>query len=209
MAITTYGELKAAVKSWLDRSDLDSRIEDFIRLGQSRVYRKLRSPMNEKIVNYTDADDGFGADYIEVPNDFLEAVTLSFDGKILTRITSQAYLQKVSADDSAREPTFLARAGGRFYFYPAPQSEDPTVTLHYWYSNPYFDDDLDADDVLLNSPGLFLFSALMEAKGFLMDDERVPAWEARYQTEIGEVNEQAETSDTSGGTTSVSSAYGD
>lgn len=44
MAITTYAELKTAIASWLERSDLTSRIPEFIALAQSRMYRGEMGP---------------------------------------------------------------------------------------------------------------------------------------------------------------------
>ena len=39
MALDNYANLKDAVADWLDRSDLDSRIPDFISLAEARVNR--------------------------------------------------------------------------------------------------------------------------------------------------------------------------
>ena len=43
MAISTYAELQTAVGNWLARSDLTSRIPEFIDLGEARINRILRS----------------------------------------------------------------------------------------------------------------------------------------------------------------------
>lgn len=42
MAISQYSELKTAVANWLGRSDLTSRIPEFIGLAEDRVYQRLR-----------------------------------------------------------------------------------------------------------------------------------------------------------------------
>ena len=39
MAITTYAELKTAVGDWLNRSDLDSVIPNFISLAEAQFNR--------------------------------------------------------------------------------------------------------------------------------------------------------------------------
>ena len=39
MAITTYAELKTAISNWLDRTDLDDRIPEFIALAEARHRR--------------------------------------------------------------------------------------------------------------------------------------------------------------------------
>lgn len=43
MAITTYQELQDAVSNWLDRSDLTTRIPEFISLAEGEMRRQLRS----------------------------------------------------------------------------------------------------------------------------------------------------------------------
>ena len=42
MALTTYSEPKTAIANWLDRSDLDDRIPEFIQLAEARHRRDLR-----------------------------------------------------------------------------------------------------------------------------------------------------------------------
>ena len=43
MAISTYAELQAAIKSWSKRDDLDSEIPDFIKLAETRINRNIES----------------------------------------------------------------------------------------------------------------------------------------------------------------------
>jgi hypothetical protein len=50
MAITTFAELKTAIASWLDRSDLTSTIPDFITLFESVANRRLRVRQMEKTI---------------------------------------------------------------------------------------------------------------------------------------------------------------
>jgi hypothetical protein len=50
MAITTYAELKTAIASWLDRSDLTSTIPDFITLFEAVANRRLRVRQMEKTI---------------------------------------------------------------------------------------------------------------------------------------------------------------
>lgn len=42
MALTNYGELKTAIANWLDRSDLTSRIPEFIAMAEDRIGRDTR-----------------------------------------------------------------------------------------------------------------------------------------------------------------------
>ena len=68
MAITNYSELKTAISSWLDRSDLDSVIPDFIALAEARHRRdfKLRR-METRVTANTIAD----TEYYTLPDNFI------------------------------------------------------------------------------------------------------------------------------------------
>ena len=43
MAISTYAELKSAVATWINRSDLTIQIPDFISLTEANMNRTLRT----------------------------------------------------------------------------------------------------------------------------------------------------------------------
>ena len=47
MAIGTYGDLKLAVKDWLDNDTLVNKTDDFILLAEARFNRILRDPQME------------------------------------------------------------------------------------------------------------------------------------------------------------------
>ena len=42
MALTTYTELKAAIADFLNRDDLTTSIDDFIRLAEAQMNREVR-----------------------------------------------------------------------------------------------------------------------------------------------------------------------
>ena len=48
MAITTNSELNTAVANWLSRSDLTSRIPEFIALFEAKFNRDMRVPQQER-----------------------------------------------------------------------------------------------------------------------------------------------------------------
>ena len=65
MALTTYSELKTAIANWLDRSDLDDRIPEFIQLAEARHRRdfKIRR-METRVTANTIAD----TEYYSLPD---------------------------------------------------------------------------------------------------------------------------------------------
>jgi hypothetical protein len=50
--MNNYGELRAQVADLLNRSDLTTKIPDFVRLAESRIYRGLRATENEFTATY-------------------------------------------------------------------------------------------------------------------------------------------------------------
>jgi len=69
MALSTYTNIKDAVADWLDRSDLTSRIPDFIALAETRINRDLRiRPMEVRSTMTTTADKR----YFNLPGGYLQ-----------------------------------------------------------------------------------------------------------------------------------------
>ena len=67
MAISTKSELHTAVANWLNRSDLTSRIPEFISLAEASFNRNLRT--REQLTRSTTTAT---AQYIGLPADFVE-----------------------------------------------------------------------------------------------------------------------------------------
>ena len=68
MAISTYSELKTAVSNWLNRSDLDLRIPEFIDLAEAGFNRMLRT--RDQMTRSTTTAS---TQYVTLPDDFLQA----------------------------------------------------------------------------------------------------------------------------------------
>ena len=71
MAISTKAELHTAVANWLNRSDLTSRIPEFIALGEAQLNRILRT--RDML---TRASPPTNAQYVALPSDFQEMLNV-------------------------------------------------------------------------------------------------------------------------------------
>jgi hypothetical protein len=81
MSISTYGELKAAVADWLNRTDLTARIPDFIQLAESDIFRFFSARGNEVSVTIEQRETPTGnqvaiSDTIALPADTGKCLTL-------------------------------------------------------------------------------------------------------------------------------------
>ena len=84
MAIGTYSELQTAVANWLDRSDLSSRIPEFITLSEARINRLLRVRLmeNVKVISLIS-----GSKRYPLPSDYLQLRTIQYDASTIATTT--------------------------------------------------------------------------------------------------------------------------
>lgn len=184
MSISNYTELQSAVANWLDRSDLTSRIPEFIQLGEARIKREVRT---REMLDRQDLAIADGDRYVNLPSGFLDHKYLRL--KIPDVTTGRRYypdltelsIHELSARsvNDARTPQFYAiheqiefdceadqAYAAEIYFYVAITALATTST----------------NTLLTRAPDIYLYSALSEAAPFLVADERVPVWEAKYTT---------------------------
>jgi hypothetical protein len=180
MSITSYSELQTRVANWVNRSDLTSFIPDFIMLGEMRIYRKLRIRAME-----TALSSAISSGVIAVPDGYVELKYAYVDGTPVQRLTVKdpgwiyEYYPTRSADG---KPNFMAREIDNFIFGPYPDSAY-TIKGVYYKRLDALSNSNTTNWFITNAPDLLLFAALAETEMFLKNDDRVPAWIAKY-TEI-------------------------
>ena len=207
MAITNYQELQSAVADWLDRSDLSARIPDFIRLGEDALFSDLRCPGNEQWAHY-DETDFDNSQYIEIPGDYIEAKNVLYNGLPLQFISDQRYFALRHENFTGGIPGYYTRVKDLLYFYP-PADENASVELIYYQTQGPLTNPNDTTRTLQFAPGLYLFSALLQAQAYLIGDARLPVWGDQYAVQLAKVNEQALDSDFAGSTIVMTGVYGD
>lgn len=88
--------LRTGVADWLNRSDLtDAQIDDFVAIGEARVYEELRVPPLEVVQSFTVTATNSS---IIIPAGFIEIIELKLDGGadkdddvILSRVDSKTF----------------------------------------------------------------------------------------------------------------------
>lgn len=215
MAINSYGPLKNAVASWIERRDLDDRIPDFITLAERRIFRDLRVPANETKRTFTDYDGEVG---LCIPDDYLELKNLTWDGCPLERISDQRYLKLACKPDlrtnngrvqPAGKPRFFARYACKFFIWPwPPEDNEGILQLNYWQDQSgQLSEDTDTNPILTIAPAAYLFGSLVEAEGFIFNDPRISLWESRFQDTMETLQMMGDRAELSGGHTNTASAY--
>jgi hypothetical protein len=173
MALSTYTELKAAVASWLARSDLTSQIPDFITLAESKLNRTLRTRQMEQRSTAT------AAEYMELPTGFLELRNIQINGSSKYTLEQRAPFEMDALDDGASgQPSRYCLLANQIQLAPVP---DGTYTLEidYWEVIPPLASNA-SNWLLAAAPDLYLYGALLEGSIYMLDDPRIPLWQAGY-----------------------------
>ena len=178
MAITNYSELKEAISSWLDRSDLDSVIPDFIALAEARHRRdfKLRR-METRVTANTIAD----SEYYTLPDNFIAMrnIQLNTDPKTALEYLTPEQMDRVNAGSSTGKPKAYSIIGNNFQLRPIPDSVYEIEMLYFKYFTPLSDSNT-TNDMLTYHPDAYLYGALVEAEPYLQNDKRIQVWSGYY-----------------------------
>ena len=178
MALTTYSELKTAIANWLDRSDLDDRIPEFIQLAEARHRRdfKIRR-METRVTANTIAD----TEYYYLPDNFvaMRNIQLNTDPKTSLEYLTPEQMDRVRAGSNTGKPKAYSIIGNNFQLRPIPDAVYEIEMLYYKYFTALSDSNT-TNDMLTYHPDLYLYGALVEAEPYLQNDKRIQTWAGFY-----------------------------
>jgi hypothetical protein len=191
MALSTYAELQTSITSWLNRADLTSQIPDFIALAEARFNRDLRVP---QMINRDTAEVTSG--YVSLPADFLELITLRVQGsnqyEAMEFISNEAYFDYLN-DGITGETRYYTIIGDKIQLLPEPGAGNPiTLELIYTEKIPSLSNSNTTNWLLTKAPDLYLVQSMLAAEVYLMNDERVPQWQAFATGTIEAMNKEGE-----------------
>lgn len=182
MAISTYSDLKTAVADYLARSDLTSKIPDFITFAENRLRRDLRIRQMLKLVNaQTTANDAT----LSIPSDFLEMRDIHLNttpNRALEYLAPNIFYRNADAT-TVGVPTKYTLLASDFQFAKIPDSAY-NVRMLYYAAPTYLSDSNTSNVFLANCSDALLYAALGEAEPYIMNDERLATWAALYQRAI-------------------------
>ena len=172
----TYTELIAKVSAWMNRTDLDAMIPDFIEITEERLNRALRVRKMELVLASTPIVDN----EIVLASDVIDAKVLWVPDYESTPLKAQS-LESVVANGGDGLPTLYAWNGDNLYFDGAGSVQGviyvriPAIATA---STNWVSED---------APSLYLFGALAEAKLYAGDDAGAQLWMARFDQALAEV----------------------
>lgn len=186
MSITTYAELKTAAANWLDRSDLTSRIPEFITMSEAAIGRDVRIRQMEKR-----ATASISTEYADMPTDFILQRNIQINGteqKRLKYLTPEQ-MDMYYSSQTTGEPEVYSIIGTEFQFKPIPDAAY-TIEIAYFGRFTALSGDNDTNWLLTNQPGIYLYGALVQAAPYLKNDERTSIWASLYNAEVDAINKQ-------------------
>lgn len=198
MSISTYAELQTAVLNWLHRDDTDDlagRVTEFIRMGELRIYRDLRIRAMEATLN-----SAIASGVVAVPSGYVAMKYAYLDGspvRKLERKDAEWIHQHYTTRSAESQPMYFARDGENFIFGPYPDSAY-TMKGAYYKRLDALSDSNTTNWFTTNAPDLLLFAALAEAEPYVMNDERAPMWEQKYQAVMRRVQVEDDQEEFSG-----------
>lgn len=193
-----YGQLRTQFKNILNRSDCTDALADtFISQGLARAQRMLRTPANEK-TSSTTVGTGFTA--FPVPNDLIEVITFDCDGRKVTFLPVQRWLEL--GTDTSGQPDYWTRIGSTFKFKPTPPV-GKVLTLYYYGEFAEFTNDSTETTLSVIAPDMIVYGGLTFAADYFLD-ERKDLFEQRYTMAAQELQDQAYSAE---GSVSIQPAY--
>jgi len=192
MALNTFTALKTSIADFLNRDDLTAVIPDFITLAEAQINRDVRHwKMEARASGQQDASD----EYIQIPSDWLETIRLHITASgtsAVTLISRDSMADKrSSAEDVAGTPIYYTHADSQFQLYPTPSAETDFELLYYQKTTALSSSNAD-NWLLLDSPDVYLYGALLHSAPYLAEDERVAMWAQMYSAAVARLNEASE-----------------
>jgi len=222
--IQNYQDLQDAVADWLNRTDLAVQIPQFIYLGERKIFRWYRSQNNEQLQTIDmrvnpdplDPDQVLLSARIDLPDDYLETLTLQANGRVLERIslTELQVRRGRTATGGSRtrgEPTAFSRQRDGLILDPAPAGDTFITWIYYCDLSGVLDTPTSDNNVLKTAPDLYLYAALLEAEPFLKPSDaafqRIAVWKSMYEEAKQAILEQNEREAFSGSANQVQSGF--
>ena len=183
MALANYSDLLTALSNWSKRTDLTSVYPDFVSLAEARMSKDLRIRSQVSTATLTCVA---GTQTVALPSDFLEAENLTITSTTpqgsLSVVTPEYMDRKYPAGYSTAQPAVYCTIGSNFLLGPTPDAAY-TISLVYYTKVPSLQTN-STNWLMTNHPAIYLAACMAELSAYTFDDERISAWNERYQAEI-------------------------
>ena len=192
MALNTYTALKASIADFLNRDDLTAVIPDFITLAEAQINRDVR---HWKMEARSSGQQSSGDEYMQIPSDWVETIRLHLTGTgttVVNLVSRDSMADKRAAqEDTTGTPIMYTHADSQFQLYPTPSVDTDFELLYFQKLDALSGSNAD-NWLLLDSPDVYLYGALLHSAPYLAEDERVAVWAQMYAASVQRLNEVSE-----------------
>lgn len=177
--IDSYAGLVEAIGDWLDRSDLGPRIPDFIRMAEARFRRVLVMPDMEMTLSFP----ATASTAVPVDFDSMRSIAGGQCNRPLTEMAPTDFnnLRPCDSDDTR----YYMLVNTQLMLWPTPVST-VAVSMIYRAKLPSLVT-AETNWLLAAHPDAYLYASLVEAEGYLANDERIPNIKALLDEKIDEI----------------------
>jgi hypothetical protein len=190
MSISTFAEVKTAIANWLARSDLTSRISEFVALAESRIAYGADDDgvlfPSEAIrirAMEVDADITINARTATLPTGYLEGRRFYIDADPIIKLDYQAPADFwTAAVTTSGKPSKYTVEGENLVFGPLVPDSTYAGKLLYYKKFTALSADADTNWLIANAPQIYVYGALLEAAPFIRNDSRLPMWHGLYKS---------------------------
>ena len=177
--ITNYATLQAAVADYLNRTDLTSQIQTFIQFVEADLNTRLRC--REMVVRATTTSN---QEFVTLPSDFLQALNLQItDGKTPLRYVTLDEADQIKNARIYNSVMAYSIVDNAIELVPAP-AVNVEIDMVYYQKIPALSDAATTNWLLLKSPDIYLYGALVHAAPFLLDDQRIGTFGQFYSQRV-------------------------
>ena len=184
MALTSYSELKSSVANWLNRSDLNTEIQDdFITLTEADINSKLRirSMIAQASITIDAETENLPTGFLQIRDFYI----LSGATKIPLRYVTPSQMDQLRGTSVTGCPSAYTILGDTLRFMPKPDASYSGI-LNYYKTFDALSDSNTSNFILSSHPAIYLYGSLFHASNFLggIDPKQVSVWQSMYGTAL-------------------------
>jgi len=179
MAIDTYTSLKAAIERWTHRSDLDSYIDDFIDITESRLNRELQVSQQETRVTLSASSE-----YISFPTDSISIRAIQLNSSPVRELQYITPIEMDRLADNSTDLNYYTIEGNQIRLQSV--SSDSIEVIYYTKISALSDANT-SNWLLETHPEAYLYGAVSEAFKYAQDDEQASKYVAMFNEVISRI----------------------
>ncbi len=183
MPYSNYTELQAAVTGWLHRSDLATRVPEFIALAEVGMNRIVHVSAMENEVPLT---LGAGERSIPLPTGFSTPLAVWLAAPQPREQLTAMVPELLPVTNDPGRPRYWAIDGQSLAF-ERPADLGTPVTLRYR-GGFRLSDEVPTNALLTKYPDVYLYGALLQAAPYIRDNDSIGLWQTMYRQAVKEIN---------------------